>query len=50
MYFKKEPKQMTTQELLETFTRLSQLPSRIRTEEEEEYLLVIRNEIIKRME
>ena len=41
---------MTPQELLETFTRLSQLPSRIRTAEEENYLLVIRKEIIKRME
>ncbi|MFJ8236016.1 hypothetical protein ACIQ34_09755 [Ureibacillus sp. NPDC094379] len=49
MYFKKEPKQMAPQELLETFTRLSQLPSRIRTKEEKIYLTVIREEIIKRM-
>mgnify|MGYP004591132035 FL=1 len=47
---KKEPEQMTSHELLETYTLFSQLPSYIRTEEEQIYLSALREEMLKRME
>ena len=50
MTYKKEPKQMAPQELLETYTQFTLLPSRIRTEEEQIYLSLLREEILKRME
>lgn len=47
---RKEPEQMTSHELLETYTQFTQLPYYIRTEEEQIYLSALREEILKRME
>jgi len=45
----KEPKQMTPQELLEAYTQFTLLPSSIRTEKEQIFLTLLREEILKRM-
>lgn len=47
---REEPKQLTSQELLEKYTLFVLLPSHVRTEKERIYLLALREEMLKRME